>query len=998
MCKKILSLVLSLILVIGVAVPGYAADPTTPTSVTITFDPNGGTVELDGQRTPSKVNKNITLGNNTDFNTTYTELNPQREGYTHRGWEMDKILIGSSTLVDAKHDGKTFIAQWEANEITISFNLNYQPNGPAHPGDTAPTKSDAKVKYDSAFGSAADAPDSTMIPKGYTFEGWFDNASGGTEIKKTDVCKNTTALTFYAHWLPIKSRVTTSYEYPEGAVLTASPVPAAPSFDVEYNGTYSSLTTPIPSAVPLGYVFDKWTTSKDNTGSEVTAATKVISLEAHTLYAKWEKTHYVVTLDYGVVPQATDAPVHLLYATPVPDTTTTPPVTDAPAGRAAGDAPESPTPEPKHPNYSDGDSFGSDGPLPSPTATGYTFLGWAKTAKLTDGVNVVAADTPVVGSTDEVKDDHTLYAKWQASKHTVTFNLNYTPAPSATPAPVQADYGTKLAGLLPSPDPTRTGYHFLGWFIHSGTNGENQVQITNTSATRVQGDVTLHAHWISANTVQLELNGGTLPSGTTNSVVVSEGNPWPKLPDPTRAGYQFEGWYTSNTEGTQVSGGAGEVTSPIPTTLYARWTAKKFQVKFDYNGGSGKQEPRSYTFGEKYSRVPSDAQWAGHGFLGWYTEASGGTQITGETVMSTASDHTLYAHWGFQVSFDPGVGFGDMENDMAIVGEDYVLPECGFTPPEGMSFYRWAIGTVRGEQFPAGTRYTIPRNTTLYAIWREAPVYVTASSTEGGSLSSDIGGSGKLTLDRGSDVTFIPRANQGYLLKDLVIDGESCGPMKSYTFQNMTEDHTIHAVFESTPAPTYSTCDHGLNCPLSNFSDLKPDAWYHDAVHYCMERVLMNGTGSGQYSPSAKADRATLVTVLWQAAGCPYSPTTGTLSQPFLDVSSRAWYYKPVCWALQNGITSGYSNGCFGPNDKITREQVVTMLWQYAGKPGNSITRMPYLDTWAVSDYAWNAMLWATENNIISGKERNLLDPKGLASRTEIAQIMMAYMKYIGEA
>ncbi len=314
-----------------------------------------------------------------------------------------------------------------------------------------------------------------------------------------------------------------------------------------------------------------------------------------------------------------------------------------------------------------------------------------------------------------------------------------------------------------------------------------------------------------------------------------------------------------------------------------------------------------------------------------------------------------------------------------------------------MSFTNWAVGTARGEKFPAGTRYTIARNTTLYAVWETSPIYITATSSSGGTLTASGGGSGQMTFEQGSDVTFIPRANRGYQLADLVIDGESCGPMKSYTFQNLTEDHTIHAVFELTPPPSYSTCDHGRDCPLSKFSDLQPNAWYHDAVHYCMDQVLMNGTGGGKYSPSAKADRATLVTVLWQAAGCPYSPTTGSLSKPFKDVSSRAWYYKPVCWALHNGITSGYSNGNFGPNDRITREQVVTMLWQYAGRPDYTINRMPYVDTWAVSDYAWNAMLWATENQIISGKENNRLDPKGYASRAEIAQMIMGFMKFTGE-
>lgn len=984
MCKKILSLVLCLILVVGTGVPGSATGGTTGDTVTVTFDPNGGTVQSSGSGQTGKVEKQLTVDGSNTFEQTFADLNPERTGYKHTGWLSSKsnAIVGADTQVTADHNGITLTAQWEALKFTVKYNLNYAQKdtvGPVAPSDPAPTKGNGEATYDSNFGAAAGVPADDMLPVGYDFAGWYTEATNGNEVtSNTNVAPaNPTASTeivLFAHWTPVTLDVTCDFNYPEGAVVTASPAPAAPKFKVTYNGTYGGLNgQPVAGAIPLGFNFAKWTTAKDGTGDERTKDSPVKITADETLYAQWERTHYVVSLDYCQVARPENAPEHVLYATPKPDAS-------VPTTRAD-------PPEPPHPNY-------SDEPLPSPTATGYTFLGWAKDAKKNgDGVFVVDEKTPVVGPTDEVKGDHTLYAKWQGSQHTVTFNLNYTPAPSSTPAPVKASYGTKLGTLLPTTAPTRSGYQFLGWYTDP-TGGE---AITNVSSRTVQGDVTLHAHWIAANTVQLELNGGTLPSGTSSSVVVSEGNPWPKLPDPTREGYQFEGWYTSNTEGVQISGGTGAVEAPIPTTLYARWTAKKFQVKFDYNGGDGSQDPKAYTYGEKYSRLPSNAQWPGHTFLGWYTAASGGTLVNGETLMTTASDHTLYARWGFQVSFEPGIGFGEMENQIAIVGEDYILPECGFTAPEGMSFTNWAVGTARGEKFPAGTRYTIARNTTLYAVWETSPIYITATSSSGGTLTASGGGSGQMTFEQGSDVTFIPRANRGYQLADLVIDGESCGPMKSYTFQNLTEDHTIHAVFELTPPPSYSTCDHGRDCPLSKFSDLQPNAWYHDAVHYCMDQVLMNGTGGGKYSPSAKADRATLVTVLWQAAGCPYSPTTGSLSKPFKDVSSRAWYYKPVCWALHNGITSGYSNGNFGPNDRITREQVVTMLWQYAGRPDYTINRMPYVDTWAVSDYAWNAMLWATENQIISGKENNRLDPKGYASRAEIAQMIMGFMKFTGE-
>ena len=203
-------------------------------------------------------------------------------------------------------------------------------------------------------------------------------------------------------------------------------------------------------------------------------------------------------------------------------------------------------------------------------------------------------------------------------------------------------------------------------------------------------------------------------------------------------------------------------------------------------------------------------------------------------------------------------------------------------------------------------------------------------------------------------------------------------------------------MFEVIPDPGYSTCDHNYDCPLRRFKDLEPNAWYHDAVHYCLDEVFMNGMSSERYAPNSRATRAMLVTVLWQAAGCPYTPSSGAPGSPFTDVSPQAWYYKQVCWAKEEGIISGYSTGKFGPDMPVTREQLVTILWQYAGQPGHSDNRLHYYDSWAVSNYAWDAMLWATENGLISGTGNNMLNPKGYATRAQIAQFTMAFMRYTG--
>lgn len=403
MCKKILSLVLCLILVVGTGVPGSAADGTTGNTVTVTFDPNGGTVTANGNPVTSKVDISLTADGNTDYTTTFNDLNPQRTGYTHTGWSNSNgSLVLASTKVDLSHNQTTLTAQWKAMEFLVKYNLNYSVDdtGPVHPGDQAPTKADGKATYDSNFGAAVAAPESSMIPVGYDFAGWYTDATNGDEVtSNTNVAPaNPTANTeieLFAHWTPVILNVTCDFNYPEGAVVTASPAPAAPKFKVTYNGTYDRLDgQPVAGAIPLGFKFGKWMTAKDGTGDERTKDSPVKITADETLYAQWERTHYVVSLDYGVVARPEDEKEHLLYATPKPAA----PIANAPAAA--------------HPNYSDGKDQGCDGPLPSPTATGYTFLGWAKEAKQnTDGAFVVDEKTPVVGANDEVKGDHTLYAK-----------------------------------------------------------------------------------------------------------------------------------------------------------------------------------------------------------------------------------------------------------------------------------------------------------------------------------------------------------------------------------------------------------------------------------------------------------------------------------------------------------------------------------------------------------------------------------------------------------
>jgi hypothetical protein len=112
----------------------------------------------------------------------------------------------------------------------------------------------------------------------------------------------------------------------------------------------------------------------------------------------------------------------------------------------------------------------------------------------------------------------------------------------------------------------------------------------------------------------------------------------------------------------------------------------------------------------------------------------------------------------------------------------------------------------------------------------------------------------------------------------------------------------------------------------------------------------------------------------------------------FADVSENSWCADAISWAAENGIVGGYGNGKFGPNDSITREQLATMLWRYSGEPTPTKTTLNFSDAGQASGYAKEALLWANEQGILNGMGNGILNPKGLATRAQVAQMMMNFI------
>ena len=173
----------------------------------------------------------------------------------------------------------------------------------------------------------------------------------------------------------------------------------------------------------------------------------------------------------------------------------------------------------------------------------------------------------------------------------------------------------------------------------------------------------------------------------------------------------------------------------------------------------------------------------------------------------------------------------------------------------------------------------------------------------------------------------------------------------------------------------------------NSFTDVRSTDWFSDAVSYVQERGLMSGTSATNFSPNEPTTRAMLVTILYRSAGQP--ETTGQSS--FADVLARDYFANAVAWASENNIVTGYSRTRFGSNDPVSREQIATLLWRYAGSPSAG-SAQNFSDRNQISDYAADAVNWARANGIVNGRPGNRFDPKANATRAEVATILRNFL------
>ena len=428
----------------------------------------------------------------------------------------------------------------------------------------------------------------------------------------------------------------------------------------------------------------------------------------------------------------------------------------------------------------------------------------------------------------------------------------------------------------------------------------------------------------------------------------------------------------------------------VAFTLKTEVPAKYITISFDPNGGTGTMKPMRVKAGVGYT-LPECTFTPPEGkeFAGWLA-VNGNVYPAGHDVFSTY-DQSLKATWKDKevaevtISFDPNGGTGTMQPMKVKSGENFTLPECTFTPPEGKEFAGWlaANGTV----YPAGDIAFSTTDTVLKATWKDkeaAEITITFDPNGGtGTMQPMKVKSGEnFTLP---ECTFTPPEGKefaGWLAVNGKVHpaGEVVTSSIDQSFKATWKDKAEVDVTEM-------------------FTDVTKN-WAYPGIQYCVTHGIMGGMGDGTFAPTGTTTRAQIVQILYNLEGTP--AVSGTT--PFTDLTAN-WYKPAILWAYQNNVVAGTSPTTFAPDQPVTREQIAVILTQYmfhvlkmerTWTPADLST---FPDGAQVSGWAKEAMQDAVALGLINGTKapdgKVYLDPQGSAARQQVATILMNFCQNV---
>lgn len=250
-----------------------------------------------------------------------------------------------------------------------------------------------------------------------------------------------------------------------------------------------------------------------------------------------------------------------------------------------------------------------------------------------------------------------------------------------------------------------------------------------------------------------------------------------------------------------------------------------------------------------------------------------------------------------------------------------------------------------------------------------------------------------LTMKSGSKA--ITSFGSGYVtisLPHTLEDGQDPAGVVVYYLDDEGNIHRCQTMYDVQSKTVIFTTNHMslyvVGYEENPFADVSADDYFFEAVLWAVKNGITSGTSATTFGPHDSCTRGQMVTLLWRAAGSP-APQSG--NSPFMDLQPGAYYYDAVCWAVENGITSGTSATTFSPDAIVTRGQAVTFLHAYAGSPA-AVNGTSFADV-ASSAYYASSVAWAAEKGITSGTGPDTFSPDAVCTRGQIVTFFYRSMK-----
>ena len=597
---------------------------------------------------------------------------PTRNGYTFLGWNTKADGKGTAYASGAiyKNDQNggtvTLYAQWTPWKHV----LHYDKNVPT--SSTSQTVSNMPVDQTKTFGQFMAISNLVPTRKGYTFAGWYTQSNGtGTKYDPGSnyaADQNGGTVNLYAKWTPW----TYNIKYDQNVKSTSSSktvtdMPAAQTKTQEIDVTLSSMT---PKR--NGYIFAGWSTSANGSVEYKPGSRFTKDLDSNgasiTLYAVWTPWKHTIHYNSNIPTNA-------------PTGTTT--VSNMPGDQTK--------------TFDEKLMISSN----KPTRKGYNFAGWSTSAN----GNVVYQPGA------EYKNDQnggtvTLYAKWTAWKHTVTYDKNVPANSKKTDVKNMPGNQTKIYDqnlTLQSNVPTRTGYTFVKWTTNKDGTGTAYQPGSQYSYNRDSdgGTVTLYAVWTPWKyTVRYDKNVPASSSSQTVSNMpadqtkTEEVNLTLSSNKPVRNGYIFNGWQ-AQINGKAVDYQPGATLSYDPDvkgsviTLKAKWTAWKHTIHYDKNVPASSKKTnvtnmpgdQVKVFDTALSIRPMVPKRTGYTFAGWSTTANGkaeyqpGDKYNHDQNDGTVTLYAVWTPWKYKVQYDKNVSSDSSSQTVSNMPADQTKTE-----------------------------------------------------------------------------------------------------------------------------------------------------------------------------------------------------------------------------------------------------------------------------------------------------------------------------------